>query len=58
MPVLDPKSDLVAINLHLTDMYFSTECVYDYDDWSCYFAVWVVVLLLSELYAKFGMCGA
>ena len=58
MLVLDPKSGLVALNLYFTYMCFSTECVYDYDDWSSYFGAWVVVLLPSELCAKFGMCGA
>ena len=58
MLVLDAKSGLVALNLHFTYMYFSIKCVYDYDDWSSYFGVWVVVLLLSELCAKLGMCGA
>ena len=55
--VLGPKTLWLAVKLHFMYMYFNTEYVYDYGDWSSYFGYWALVLSICSLCANFGVCG-
>ena len=46
------------MKLRFTYMYFSTEFVSDYGDWSPCFGDWVLILLSCSLCAKTEVCGS